>query len=73
MRDPHDPGTLDLISGRLLLGDARVSTEDSDLTNPRAERHAAGCTRIFQRKLRVPGATGLSWPECSIICALAMW
>lgn len=28
LRDPNDPGTLDLICGRLLLGDARVSTED---------------------------------------------
>jgi len=28
MRDLNDLGTLDLISGRLLLGYARVSTED---------------------------------------------
>jgi hypothetical protein len=32
MRDLNDLGTLDLISGRLLLGYARVSTEDQDLT-----------------------------------------
>ena len=51
MRDPNDPGTLDLISGRLLLGYARVSTEDQDLTNQRAELHAAGCTRIFAEKI----------------------
>jgi DNA invertase Pin-like site-specific DNA recombinase len=51
MRDPNDPGTLDLITGRLLLGYARVSTEDQDLTNQRAELHAAGCTRIFSEKI----------------------
>ncbi|EAU7051247.1 recombinase family protein, partial [Salmonella enterica] len=31
MRDKHDPGTLDLESGRLLIGYARVSTDDQDL------------------------------------------
>ncbi len=51
MRDLNDLGTLDLISGRLLLGYARVSTEDQDLTNQRAELHAAGCTRIFSEKI----------------------
>ena len=51
MRDPNDPGTLDLISGRLLLGYARVSTEDQDLTNQRPELHAAGCTRTFSEKI----------------------
>jgi len=51
MRDLNDLGTLDLISGRLLLGYARVSTEEQDLTNQRAELHAAGCTRIFSEKI----------------------
>ena len=51
MRDLNHLGTLDLISGRLLLGYARVSTEDQDLTNQRAELHAAGCTRIFSEKI----------------------
>ena len=51
MRDLNDLATLDLISGRLLLGYARVSTEDQDLTNQRAELHAAGCTRIFSEKI----------------------
>lgn len=32
-------------------GYARVSTEDQDLTNQRAEVHAAGCTRIFSEKI----------------------
>ena len=43
MRDLNDAGTLDLITGRLLLGYARVSTGEQDLTNQRAELHAAGC------------------------------
>ena len=37
MRHPNDTGTLDLITGQLLLGYARVSTDDQDLTNQRAE------------------------------------
>ena len=43
MRDPNDAGTLDLVTGHLLLGYARVSTGEQDLTNQRAELHAAGC------------------------------
>lgn len=35
----------------LLIGYARVSTDDQDLTNQRAELHAAGCTRIFAEKI----------------------
>jgi len=41
------PAPLTWSSGHLLLGYARVSTGDQDLTNQRAELHAAGCTRIF--------------------------
>jgi DNA invertase Pin-like site-specific DNA recombinase len=51
MRDKADAGTLDLITGQLLIGYARVSTDDQDLTNQRAELHAAGCTRIFAEKI----------------------
>ena len=51
MRNQDDPGTLDLITGRLLLGYARVSTDDQDLTHQRAELHAAGCTRIYAEKI----------------------
>ena len=29
----------------------RVSTDDQDLTNQRAELHAVGCTRIFAEKI----------------------
>ncbi|WP_236611492.1 recombinase family protein [Xanthomonas fragariae] len=35
----------------MLLGYARVSTDDQDLTNQRAELHAAGCTKIFAEKI----------------------
>ncbi|HHU7520187.1 TPA: recombinase family protein, partial [Escherichia coli] len=34
----------------LLLGYARVSTDDQDLTNQRAELQAAGCTKLFSEK-----------------------
>jgi DNA invertase Pin-like site-specific DNA recombinase len=30
----------------LQVGYARVSTDDQDLTNQRAELHAAGCTKL---------------------------
>ena len=51
MRDKTNPGTLDLATGRLLLGYARVSTGVQDLTNQRAELHAAGCTKLFSEKV----------------------
>lgn len=51
MRDKHDQGTLDLESGRLLLGYARVSTDEQDLSAQRADLHASGCTRIYAEKI----------------------
>ncbi|WP_454854039.1 recombinase family protein [Rhizobium binxianense] len=51
MRDRADPGTLDLASGSLLIGYARVSTDDQDLSHQRDELHATGCTRIFAEKI----------------------
>lgn len=47
----HDPGTLDLMTGGLLLGYARVSTDDQELANQRAELTAAGCSRLFAEKI----------------------
>jgi len=51
MCDPNDPGTLDLITGRLHIGYARVSTDDQDLSQQRDELQKAGCSRIFAEKI----------------------
>jgi DNA invertase Pin-like site-specific DNA recombinase len=51
MRHGHDPGTLDLMTGGLWLGYARVSTDDQELANQRAELTAAGCSRLFAEKI----------------------
>jgi len=51
MRDRSAPGTLDLATGSLLLGYARVSTDAQDLTNQREQLAAAGCSRIFAEKI----------------------
>lgn len=51
MRDKTDPGTIDLITGRLIVGYARVSTDDQELANQRDELHAVGCSRIFAEKI----------------------
>ena len=51
MQYPEEGGTLDLMTGGLILGYARVSTDDQDLTNQRAELHAAGCSRILAEKI----------------------
>ena len=51
MRDPNDPDTLGLMMGGLLIGYARVSTDDQDLSHQRADLHGAGCTRIYAEKI----------------------
>lgn len=51
MRDDNDPGTLDLITGGLILGYARVSTDDQDLTLQREQLRAAGCNKLFAEKV----------------------
>ena len=51
MRDRPSPGTIDLATGGLLLGYARVSTDAQDLTNQREALAAAGCSRIFAEKI----------------------
>ncbi|EEC6094221.1 recombinase family protein [Salmonella enterica] len=39
------------MTGGLLLGYARVSTDDQELANQRAELTAAGCSRLFAEKI----------------------
>ena len=51
MRHDLSHGTLDLMTGSLLLGYARVSTDDQELANQRAELTAAGCSRLFAEKI----------------------
>lgn len=51
MRTPNDLGVIDLSTGRLLLGYARVSTDDQELTSQRNELQAVGCSRIYAEKV----------------------
>ncbi|CAI8691904.1 recombinase family protein [Burkholderia sp. IT-111MI5] len=51
MRDPTDTATRDIETGAFLIGYARVSTRDQDLTNQEAQLRAAGCGRIFAEKI----------------------
>ncbi|ASW04411.1 recombinase family protein [Paraburkholderia aromaticivorans] len=51
MRDPADIATRDIETGAFLIGYARVSTRDQDLTNQEAQLRAAGCGRIFAEKI----------------------
>lgn len=50
MRDPLDPGTMDLVAGGLLLGYARVSTGSQNLTQQQTDLREAGCIRLFEEK-----------------------
>lgn len=50
MRDDRDPGTLDLASGGLMLGYARVSTGSQSLAQQRTDLKAVGCMRLFEEK-----------------------
>ncbi|KNH07071.1 Resolvase, N-terminal domain [Candidatus Burkholderia brachyanthoides] len=51
MRDPADNATRDFETGAFLIGYARVSTCDQDLTNQEAQLRAARCGRIFAEKI----------------------
>ena len=51
MRDPADTATRDIETGAFLIGYARVSTRDQDLSNQEAQLRAAGCGRIFAEKI----------------------
>lgn len=51
MRDPADIATRDIETGAFLIGYARVSTRDQDLTNQEAQLRAAGCGKVFAEKI----------------------
>lgn len=51
MRDPADSATCDIETGAFLIGYARVSTRDQDLTTQEAQLRAAGCGRVFAEKI----------------------
>lgn len=51
MKHEHDPSSLNQVNGGLLLGYARVSTDDQELVSQRAELAAAGCSRLFSEKV----------------------
>jgi len=46
-----DPGRPALTTGALMVGYARVSTGDQDLSQQRDQLHAAGCSRVFAEKI----------------------
>jgi DNA invertase Pin-like site-specific DNA recombinase len=49
--DKTNSDPLDVMTSGLLLGYARVSTDDQELTGQRDKLHAVGCTRIFAEKI----------------------
>lgn len=51
MKHEHDPSSLKKTNGGLLLGYARVSTDDQELASQRAELTAAGCSHLFAEKI----------------------
>ncbi|WP_429462010.1 recombinase family protein [Paraburkholderia sp. JPY465] len=51
MRDSVAIAPRDIETGAFLIGYARVSTRDQDLTNQEAQLRAAGCGRIFAEKV----------------------
>lgn len=51
MRDPADIATHDIETGTFLIGYARVSTCDQDLSNQETQLRAAGCGKVFAEKI----------------------